>query len=112
MALNYRRDLAAERAAIRAARVVICNSRRTRDDVVDRLGIDPSQARVIYYGGDPVRFSPVDAAGREAAKAALSQPAAGRLSASSARSGIDGRRSTRCSAPGAGYAAAGTGTPT
>jgi glycosyltransferase involved in cell wall biosynthesis len=76
MALNYRRDLAAERTAIRAARVVICNSRHTRDDVVDRLGIDPLRARVIYYGGDPVRFSPVDAAGREAAKAALSQPAA------------------------------------
>ena len=75
MALNYRRDLAAERTAIRAARVVICNSRRTRDDVVERIGIDPSRARVIYYGGDPVRFSPVDAAGREAAKAALSQPA-------------------------------------
>lgn len=75
MALTYRRDLAAERRAIRAARVVICNSRRTRDDVVERIGIDPSRARVIYYGGDPERFSPVNAPGREAAKAALSQPA-------------------------------------
>jgi glycosyltransferase involved in cell wall biosynthesis len=75
-ALTYRRDLVAERTAIRAARVVICNSLRTRDDVVARIGIDPSRARVIYYGGDPVRFSPVDAAGRVAAKAALSQPAA------------------------------------
>ena len=75
MALNYRRDLAAERAAIRVARVVICNSRRTRDDVVERLGVHPSQARVIYYGGDPVRFSRVDTARREAAKAVLSQPA-------------------------------------
>jgi glycosyltransferase involved in cell wall biosynthesis len=75
-ALSDRRDLAAERAAIRAARVVICNSRRTRDDVVERIGVDPSRARVIYYGGDPVRFSPVTAAAREAAKAALSLPAA------------------------------------
>ena len=75
MALNYRRDLAAERTAIRAARVVICNSRRTRDDVVDRLGVDPSQARVVYYGGDPVRFSRVDTARREAAKGVLLQPA-------------------------------------
>ena len=75
MALSHRRDLAAERTAIRAARVVICNSRRTRDDVVDRIGIDRSRAQVIYYGGDPVRFSPVNTAAREAAKAALSQPA-------------------------------------
>jgi glycosyltransferase involved in cell wall biosynthesis len=74
-ALIHRRDLAAERTAIQAARVVICNSRRTRDDVVERIGIDPSRVRVIYYGGDPVRFSPVDAAGRVAAKTALSQPA-------------------------------------
>ena len=36
--------------------------------LVDRIGIDPSRARVIYYGGDPVRFSPVNAADREAAK--------------------------------------------
>jgi glycosyltransferase involved in cell wall biosynthesis len=76
MALSYRRDLAAERRALREARVVICNSLRTRDDVVERIGIDPSRTRVIYYGGDPVRFSLVNAAQREAAKAALLQPPA------------------------------------
>jgi glycosyltransferase involved in cell wall biosynthesis len=76
MALNHRHDLAAERTAIRAAHVVICNSRRTRDDVIKWIGIDPSRARVIYYGGDPARFSAVSAAGRANAKAALKQPAA------------------------------------
>jgi glycosyltransferase involved in cell wall biosynthesis len=75
VALINRRDVAAERAAIRAARVVICNSRRTRDDVIQRIGVNPSRIRVIYYGGDPVRFSLVDREQRAAAKAALSQPA-------------------------------------
>ena len=73
-ALTRRRDLAAERAALRAARVVICNSRRTRDDCIERVGVDPSRVRVIYYGGDPVRFSLVNDEERAAARAALSQP--------------------------------------
>ena len=42
VALTHRRDLTAERAALRAAQVVICNSRRTRDDVIERIGVDPS----------------------------------------------------------------------
>jgi glycosyltransferase involved in cell wall biosynthesis len=74
VALIHRRDLAAERAALHAARVVICNSRRTRDDVIERVGVEPSRARVIYYGGDPVRFSLVNKEERAAARAALSQP--------------------------------------
>jgi glycosyltransferase involved in cell wall biosynthesis len=73
-ALTHRRDLALERAALRAARIVICNSRRTREDVIARIGVDPSLIRVIYYGGDPARFSLVNAEERAAAKAALSQP--------------------------------------
>jgi glycosyltransferase involved in cell wall biosynthesis len=74
VALIHRRDLAAERAALLAARVVICNSRRTRDDVIERVGVDPSRVRIIYYGGDPVRFSLANSAEREAARKALSQP--------------------------------------
>jgi glycosyltransferase involved in cell wall biosynthesis len=73
MALTHRRDLTAERAALRAARVVICNSRRTREDVIERVGVDPARVRVIYYGGDPVRFSLVNAEERATAKAALAQ---------------------------------------
>ena len=72
--LARRRDLAAERVALREARVVICNSRRTRDDVIERVGVDPSRVRVIYYGGDPIRFSQVNSEERMAARAALSQP--------------------------------------
>jgi len=77
VALTYRRDLVAERRAIGAARLVICNSRRTRDDCIERIGVDPALVRVVYYGGDPERFSLVTAEERAAARAALSG-AAGR----------------------------------
>ena len=63
-------DREAERRALQAARVVVCNSRRTRDDVVQRIGVDPSRAHVVYYGADE-RFRPADAAERARAKAVL-----------------------------------------
>jgi glycosyltransferase involved in cell wall biosynthesis len=72
--LAHKRDLAAERRALRAAHLVICNSRRTRDDVIERVGVDPSKVEVVYYGGDPVRLSPPGAEEREAARAVLGQP--------------------------------------
>jgi glycosyltransferase involved in cell wall biosynthesis len=62
--LAHRRDLAAERAALEGARIVICNSRRTKEDVVERLGIAEDRVHVIYYGSDPVRFSLVAASER------------------------------------------------
>jgi glycosyltransferase involved in cell wall biosynthesis len=69
--LLYRRDLAAERIVLREAPVVICNSRRTRDDAIERVGVAPSRAHVVYYGSDPDRFSDVSAVERVAAKRAL-----------------------------------------
>ena len=63
-----RRDLAAEHTALRDARVVISNSRRTKRDVVERLQIPEDRVHVIYYGSDPIRFSHVDARTRLAAK--------------------------------------------
>jgi glycosyltransferase involved in cell wall biosynthesis len=65
------RDLAAERAALRQARVVVCNSRLTRDDVIERVGVESSRVHVVYYGADPIRFSLVSAADRADAKRAL-----------------------------------------
>jgi len=67
-ALVRHRDLAAERSALRDARLIICNSRRTSDDVVAHIGVDPSSVTVVYYGSDPERFSPTTDAGRAAAK--------------------------------------------
>ena len=69
--LLYRRDLAAERLVLREAPVVICNSRRTRDDAIEQVGVEPSRVHVVYYGCDPDRFSNVGAADRLAAKRAL-----------------------------------------
>jgi glycosyltransferase involved in cell wall biosynthesis len=69
--LAYARDLAAEQRALRDAHVVICNSRRTREDVIARAGVEASRAHVVYYGSDPARFSAVGAADRAAAKMAL-----------------------------------------
>jgi glycosyltransferase involved in cell wall biosynthesis len=73
--LIYRCDLADERRAHRAALVVICNSHRTRADVIERIGIAESRVHVVYYGSDPGRLTPVQASERSAAKAALSPDA-------------------------------------
>jgi glycosyltransferase involved in cell wall biosynthesis len=67
-ARTRRRDRADEHEALHQARLVICNSRRTRDDVVARSGVDPSRTRVIYYGSDPDRFALAAAPEREAAR--------------------------------------------
>jgi glycosyltransferase involved in cell wall biosynthesis len=60
-----------ERRSLRAARVVICNSRRTARDVVELLGVDPGRVRVVYLGIDPARLTPVTRADRVAARARL-----------------------------------------
>jgi glycosyltransferase involved in cell wall biosynthesis len=66
-ALNVRR----ERSALRESRVVICNSRRTAAEVVDRVGVAPDRVRVVYLGIDPGRFPPITPAERAAARARL-----------------------------------------
>jgi glycosyltransferase involved in cell wall biosynthesis len=65
------RDLNDERRALREARFVICNSRRTRDDVVERVGVEPARAYVVYYGIDAGRFAPLDASAKARAKRSL-----------------------------------------
>jgi glycosyltransferase involved in cell wall biosynthesis len=72
--LAHRRDLSAERTALDRARVVICNSRRTRQDVVERLGVPEARAHVVYYGSDPVRFAPVSDETRADARRRLALP--------------------------------------
>jgi glycosyltransferase involved in cell wall biosynthesis len=60
-----------ERRALTRARLVICNSARTRADVTERLRVDPARTRVVYYGTDPARFSPITPYERAAARAML-----------------------------------------
>src|SRR5207237_191224 len=65
-----RLDLADERRVLLAAPLVICNSLRTRDDVIARIGVEPSRAHVVYYGSDS-DFTPADADERASAKQTL-----------------------------------------
>jgi len=57
-ALIHRLSLEQERAALGKARTIIANSERTRRDLTEKLGIDDSLVRTIYYGIDAERFSP------------------------------------------------------
>jgi glycosyltransferase involved in cell wall biosynthesis len=69
VAIRHRHYVAAERRAFRQARLVVCNSSRTVDDVVKRVGVDPQRVRRVYYGIDSARFQPHG--DTSAAKAAL-----------------------------------------
>jgi glycosyltransferase involved in cell wall biosynthesis len=70
---SRRRYLTDEEKALGRARLVICNSRRTAEDVV-RLGVPRDRTMVVYYGTDASAFGPVTPAEREAARRALGLP--------------------------------------
>lgn len=71
VAANHRRYAAEERRALQRARLVICNSARTAEDVVRSVGVDRARTRIVYYGIDERRYSSVTAAARAAARRAL-----------------------------------------
>lgn len=56
------------------ARLVICNSRRTTDDVVDRLGVAAARVKTIYYGTDASLLEYVPEAQRRVARRSLGWP--------------------------------------
>lgn len=66
-----RKDLRDERRSLGRARLVICNSRRTASDVIERFGLIEERVRVVYYGTDPDRFSPISVTDRHAARRKL-----------------------------------------
>jgi glycosyltransferase involved in cell wall biosynthesis len=68
---THQRDVAAERAALARAQTIICNSARTRTDVIERIGVEPSRAHVVYYGSDRRRFGLVSPPERIAAREQL-----------------------------------------
>jgi glycosyltransferase involved in cell wall biosynthesis len=76
---NRRRYLEQERRALANARVIICNSRRTADDVVQFVDVPRERTRVVYYGVDAQRFGRVDEDERESARQALQLPSDRRL---------------------------------
>jgi glycosyltransferase involved in cell wall biosynthesis len=71
VARNHKRYVVDEQQALARARLVICNSNRTADDVVKLSGVARDRTRVIYYGIDSVKFRRVDAAERDAARRML-----------------------------------------
>ncbi len=72
--VEHRRNLGAERTAIARASLVICNSRRTAADVAAAYDGEPARIRIVYYGCDADRLSPVVPARRAAAREALGWP--------------------------------------
>jgi glycosyltransferase involved in cell wall biosynthesis len=67
----YRRDLDAERRALREAHLIICNSQRTKADVIERVGVEERRIGVVYYGTDITSFGYATAAERASARAAM-----------------------------------------
>lgn len=57
-ALSHGLNVGQERSALLKARIVLANSERTRRDLTQRVGVDDSRIRTVYYGIDADRFSP------------------------------------------------------
>lgn len=70
--------LRAERRAVQAARVVVCNSEQAALDLRVAHGLSAARVRVVRNGVDLDRFRP-DPARRAAARAAWGVPAGGRV---------------------------------
>jgi glycosyltransferase involved in cell wall biosynthesis len=69
VAARHRHYVAAEKRVLPHARVVVCNSERTAQDVVTHVGVDPERVRRVYYGVDAARFH--ECADSASAKAAI-----------------------------------------
>lgn len=72
--LTHRQWLRDERRALGRARVVIANSRRTAQDLIEHLAIKPDRIHVVYYGTDAALFHPVAPSERAALRTAIGWP--------------------------------------
>lgn len=75
-ALAHRSFLRDERLAVRRAKIVFANSRRTKDDLVRFLNIPEEIIHPVYYGVDSSRFGPISREARQASRVALGWPEA------------------------------------
>jgi glycosyltransferase involved in cell wall biosynthesis len=50
--------VAQERDVLPRARMLVADSNRTRQDAIDKFGIDGSKIHTVYYGTDPDEFRP------------------------------------------------------
>jgi len=73
---NWKRKafLAEERKALMAAKVVIANSQRTRDDLMQKVGVDAKRIKTVYLGTDSAEVRPATGAERVEKRAELGWP--------------------------------------
>jgi glycosyltransferase involved in cell wall biosynthesis len=67
--------VAQERDVLPRARMLVANSNRTRQDVVDQLGIDPAKIHTVYLGTDPMEFKAATAGDRARVRREIGLPA-------------------------------------
>ena len=68
---QHRKFLADERRCLDRAKIIIANSHRTKDDLVNLVGLPGEKIRVVYYGVDPDVFHPPAPAVRSGARERL-----------------------------------------
>lgn len=71
MRAQHRKFRADERRCLARAKVIVANSRRTKDDLVTLLGLPAEKIRVVYYGVEPDVFQPPTPTVRSAARERL-----------------------------------------
>jgi glycosyltransferase involved in cell wall biosynthesis len=67
----YRRHVAEERKIVPKARLILTGCERSRSDVLEKVGGDPSRAFAVYYGVDAAIFRPAEPGERAAIRAGL-----------------------------------------
>jgi glycosyltransferase involved in cell wall biosynthesis len=70
-AWNYRQFVAAERAAVGAARIVIANSDRTRRNLIEDVQAPAERVHTVYYGADATYHRPPSSDERRMARQML-----------------------------------------
>jgi len=64
----------AERRSLRMARVIVTNSKRARQQVLEGGSVPPHRVRTVYYGIDPLAFRPASSTERAEARQSLELP--------------------------------------
>jgi glycosyltransferase involved in cell wall biosynthesis len=64
----------AELRSLQSAKLVLTNSKRARQQVIDHAGLQPERVHAVYYGVDPDVFHPSSEQERKAARGSLGWP--------------------------------------
>jgi len=54
--LNHKNNIRQERNAMQKAKLVVCNSQRTANDVIQHYQVSPDRVRIVYLGINPDQF--------------------------------------------------------